>query len=102
MKPKPVVFRTLDASLYKKIAGELRVRLPGHVMIDVDRSKDEKGRSIVLLRCKQPRVASKAIAEILGEEYIEPEIGEKGLPNKRKEWWQRGLGYANRGIWRKE
>ncbi len=102
MKPKPPVFRTLDASLYKKIAGELRVRLPGHVMIDVDRSKDENGRSIVLLRCKQPRVASKAIADILGEVYIEPEIVEKGFQNKRKEWWQRGLGYADRGRWRNE
>ncbi len=101
MKPKPPVFRTLDASLYKKIAGELRGRLPGHVMIDVDRSKDENGKSIVLLRCKQPEVAKKVLAEILGEEYIEPEIEETDLPEKRIEWWQRSIqrhfGGDNRG-----
>ena len=102
MKPKPAVFRTLDASLYKKIAGELRGRLPGHVMIDVDRSKDENGRSIVMLRCKQPEVANKVLAEMLGEEYIEPELEETDLPEKRIEWWQRGLGYADRGRWRNE
>jgi len=102
MKPKPPVFRTLDAYVYKKIAGELRVRLPGHVMIDVDRGKDENGRSVVMLRCKQPRVANKVIADILGEEYIEPEIEKKGFPKKRKEWWQRSLGYGCRGIWKKE
>jgi len=96
------IVQELDAEVYRMIAGELRGRLPGHVMIDVDRSKDEKGRSFVLLRCKQPRGASKAIADILGEVYIEPEIGEKGFPNKRKEWWQRGLGYADRGRWRNE
>ena len=101
MKPKPPVFRTLDASLYKKIAGELRGRLPGHVMLDVDRSKDENGKSIVLLRCKQPEVAKKVLAEILGEEYIEPEIEETDLPEKRIEWWQRSIqrqfGGDNRG-----
>ncbi len=101
MKPKPAVFRTLDASLYKKIAGELCGRLPGHVMIDVDRSKDENGKSIVLLRCKQPEVAKKVLAEILGEEYIEPEIEEADLPEKRIEWWQRSIqrhfGGDNRG-----
>ncbi|MBC8521925.1 MAG: hypothetical protein H8D26_08075 [Methanomicrobia archaeon] len=102
MKAKPPVFRTLDASVYKKIAGELRVRLPGHVMIDVDRGKDEYGRSVVMLRCKQPGVAKKVIADILGEEYIEPEIEKNAFPKKRKEWWQRSLGYGYRGIWKKE
>ncbi|MBC8522112.1 MAG: hypothetical protein H8D26_09045 [Methanomicrobia archaeon] len=101
MKAKPPVFRTLDASLYKKIAGEVRGRLPGHVMIDVDRGKDENGRGIVLLRCKQPEVAKKVLADILGEEYIEPEIEEEDLPEKRREWWQRSIqmyfGGDNRG-----
>lgn len=90
MKPIPPVFRTLDASVYKKIAGELRGRLPGHVMIDVDRGKDENGKSIVMLRCKQPEVAKKVLAGILGEEYIEPEI-EEDFPEKRREWWQRSI-----------
>jgi len=90
MKPKPPVFRTLDASVYKKIAGELRGRLPGHVIIDVDRSKDENGRSIVMLRCRQPEVAKKVLAGILGEEYIEPEMEEE-FPEKRREWWQRSI-----------
>ncbi len=70
-------------------------------MLDVDRSKDENGKSIVLLRCKQPEVAKKVLAEILGEEYIEPEIEETDLPEKRKEWWQRSIqrqfGGDNRG-----
>lgn len=100
MKPKSPVFRTLDAYVYRKIAGELRVRLPGHVMIDVDRGKDEYGRSVVILRCKQPEVAKKVLADILGEEYIEPEI-EEDLPEKREEWWQRSMqmyfGGGNRG-----
>lgn len=91
MKQKPPVFRTLDAYVYKKIAGELRGRLPGHIIVDVDRSKDESGKSVVLLRCKQPGVAKKVLAEILGEEYIEPKIDEKDLPEKRKEWWQRSI-----------
>ena len=91
MKQKPPVFRTLDAYEYKKIAGELRGRLPGHIIVDVDRSKDESGRSIVMLRCKQPGVANKVLADILGEEYIEPEIEEEKFPEKRKEWWQRSI-----------
>lgn len=91
MKSKPPVFRTLDAYEYKKIAGELRARLPGHVLIDVDRGKDENGKSIVMLRCRQPRVAKKVIADILGEEYIEPEIEEEDFPEKRREWWQRSI-----------
>ena len=90
MKPKPPVFRTLDASVYKKIAGELRGRLPGHVIIDIDRSKDENGRSIVMLRCRQPEVAKKVLAGILGEEYIEPDM-EGEFPEKRREWWQRSI-----------
>jgi len=101
MKAKPPVFRTLDAYVYKKIAGELRGRLPGHVMIDVDRSKDENGKGIVMLRCKQPEVANKVLADILGEEYIEPEIEGEDLPEKRREWWQRSIqmyfGGDNRG-----
>lgn len=103
MKQKPPVFRTLDAYEYKKIAGELRAKLPGHVLIDVDRGKDENGRSIVMLRCRQPRVANKVIADILGEEYIEPEIEKSRSGSRgRREWWQRSMGYAGRGIWRKE
>ncbi len=98
MKPKPPVFRTLDASIYKKIAGELRGRLPGHIIVDIDRGKAKNGRSIVMLRCKQQEVAKKVLADILGEEYIEPEI-EEHFPEKRKEWWKRSMEYGSRGVW---
>ncbi len=91
MKPMPPVVRTLDASVYTKIAGELRKNLPGKVIIDIDRGRNEKGQSIVHLRCKYPEVAKRVIASVLGEEYVEPEI--EDMPEKRptRQWWQRSI-----------
>lgn len=91
MKPRPPVVRVLDASLYTKIAGDLRKSLPGKVIIDIDRSVDADGKKIVLLRCSQTEIARMAIAEVLGEEYQEPEVDEDALPLPRKEFWQRGM-----------
>lgn len=89
MKTRPPIVRTLDAHLYSQIAGELRKRLPGKVIIEIDRGMDMKGKSVVTLRCRHPEIAKKTIAEVLGEEYIEPEIGED-LPQPRQ-WWQRSI-----------
>lgn len=95
MKQKPPVFRTLDASLYKRIAGQYRGRLPGHVIVDIDRRKDENGRATVALRCKQPEVAKRVLADILGEEYVEPTLSYADLEEERpREWWQRSMDMA--------
>lgn len=91
MKQRPPVVRALDASVYTKIAGELRRSLPGEVILDIDRAVDAEGKKIVLLRCRQPEIARQAIANALGEEYQEPEAEEEYLPTGRKEWWQRGI-----------
>ncbi len=90
MKPRLPVVRVLDASTYTKIAGDLRKNLPRKVIIDVERARDEDGKKIVLLRCRQPEAAKMAIADVLGEEYAIPEV-EDELPPKRKEWWQRSV-----------
>jgi len=90
LKQKPPVVRVLDAGTYSKIAGELRKQLPGKVIIDIDRGMDERGRSIVMLRCRYPEIAKRVIAEVLGEEYVAPEISED-LPEERREHWQRGM-----------
>ncbi|MCG2735918.1 MAG: hypothetical protein L6282_05930 [Candidatus Methanoperedenaceae archaeon] len=42
MKQRPPVVRVLDASVYTKIAGELRKSLPGKVVIDIDRAVDAR------------------------------------------------------------
>lgn len=89
MKPRPPVVRVLDASVYTRIAGDLRKNLPGKVIIEIDRAMDAEGKKIVLLRCKQAETAKKVIADVLGEEYIEPEMDEDFTP--RKEWWQRSI-----------
>ena len=90
MKQRPPVVRVLDASVYTKIAGELRKSLPGKVVIDIDRAVDADGKKIVLLRSRQPEIARMAIADALGEEHAPPEVEEE-LPQRRKEWWQRGI-----------
>ena len=89
MKQRPPIVRTLDASLYARIAGELRKNLPGKVIIDIDRGMDEKGKSIVTLRCRYPEVAKKVIAKVLGEEYVESET--EVTETKPKQWWQRSI-----------
>ena len=89
MKPRPPVVRVLDASIYTKIAGDLRKNLPGKVIIEIDRVMNAEGKKIVLLRCRQPETAKKVIDDVLGEEYIEPEMDEDFAP--RKEWWQRSI-----------
>jgi len=68
-------------------------------MLDIDRGMDEKGRSIVTLRCKYPEVAKKVIENVLGEEYIEPEIEDLPVPERTRQWWQRSIdsGMGGRG-----
>jgi len=91
LEQKPPVVRVLDAGTYSKIAGELRKRLPGKVVIDIDRGMDESGKSIVALRCRYPEVAKMVIAEVLGEKYVPPEISEEDLEESPREHWQRGM-----------
>ncbi|MBU4075686.1 MAG: hypothetical protein KKD46_04830 [Euryarchaeota archaeon] len=91
MKQRPPVVRVLDASVYTKIAGELRKSLPGKVVIDIDRAVDARWKEDRFTEVKtQPEIARMAIADALGEEHAPPEVEEE-LPQRRKEWWQRSI-----------
>jgi len=101
MKPKPPIVRELDQSLYTRISGEIRKNLPGKVMVDIERGRNAEGRKIVFIRCRQPEVAAKVIAEVLGEEYIESEPTDN-TPVKHKDWWQRSIASGMGGGWGSE